>query len=226
MWPFSLPCNFWSLMQLKEQVNVIEFSVYVKTFDLGWPLEVKSGSHNFQMVVPHQLSIVWSNLWHETHKSYIPSVISSHLTMGDIEKSNQCHCVSNGQRSINHVCCELSWFEMHMCWKSYGLSVYLMTLHLISHELVTWCPDMTASGPRKWFRIMFELTPTLTNLDLCLFTKMQVVCNMSRKTNKIQHDAFKLMHKIPMMVRGMPVPHQTFKSRCLAVCCNKQMYYY
>ena len=30
---------------------------------------------------------------------------------------------------------ELSLFEMHMCRNSYGLSVYVMTLHLILHSI-------------------------------------------------------------------------------------------
>ena len=52
---------------------------------------------------------------------------------------------------------------------------------------------------------MFELTPTLTNFDFCLFTKMQVVCNMSQKTNQVQHDALKLMHKVPGLGYACPI---------------------
>ena len=57
--------------------------------------------------------------------------------------------------------------------------------------------------------ILFELTQTLTNFDFCLLTKMQVVCNMSRKTNQVHHDALTLMHKVPMLARDMPALYKT-----------------
>ena len=36
---------------------------------------------------------------------------------------------------------------------------------------------------------------------------MQVVCNMSRKTNEVQHYALK--HEVPMLVWSMAAPYQT-----------------
>ena len=61
---------------------------------------------------------------------------------------------------------------------------------------------MTASRPRKLCLKLLQLI-----ILTCLVTKLQVVCNMSRKTNQVQHDALQLMHKLPMLVWGsMPVP--------------------
>ena len=53
-------------------------SVYFKTFDLRWHLEVKEGSHNFQQVIYHKRYIVWSKfLW----KAYSKSYMACHVTL-------------------------------------------------------------------------------------------------------------------------------------------------
>ena len=65
---------------------------------------------------------------------------------------------------------------------------------------------------RKWLRVMFELIPNLTNVDFCLYTKMQVACNMSQKRNQVQHDVIKLMHKVHHVGFGYACPiYQKFK---------------
>ena len=53
-----------------------------------------------------------------------------------------------------------------MCRKSYGLSVYLVTLHLISHELVHIMTRYDCLRTKVVVRVIFEPTQLLTNFDL------------------------------------------------------------
>ena len=86
-------------------------------------------THHFKKVVSHKWIFSWKKItFFIKHLQCIIHDLSVYLiklTLGDIERSFES---SMGFTSWHN----LSLFEMHTCWKSYCLSVCLMTLHLIS----------------------------------------------------------------------------------------------
>ena len=95
---------------------------------------------------------------YETHcsKSYMVVQFTWwHLTLGNIERLNQDHGVSNGMYFINHE----SYDRSHNIYigSQVGLSVYLMTWTL-----------------SKWFIVTFELTPTSPTISLLVNLSFEV----------------------------------------------------
>ena len=110
---------------------IYDLSVYIMTFTLYDLIRSNQGHITFKWWYLIN-GASYDKIWHETQWH----ICSFSLTMGDIERSNQGHWVTNWLCFIKHADSELSLFEMHMCRKSIGLSVCLLTLQLISHESV------------------------------------------------------------------------------------------
>ena len=67
-------CYDLSLYETHIYEVIYDLSIYIMTFDLGWPFKVKSRSNNFQWVVSHKWCFLWSKIvWntYSTGKSYM-----------------------------------------------------------------------------------------------------------------------------------------------------------
>ena len=65
-------CMLWPMFVWSTYKVIYDLSIDLVTFDLGLPLNVKSRSHTFQVVVSHKWCIIWSKfVWNTYIKSHL-----------------------------------------------------------------------------------------------------------------------------------------------------------